>query len=286
LIQVETFVKPTPDTLSKVSAWLTTHNLTSTTLSPAGEWIMIKVPISQANTLFAADYQTYTHTATGTQGFRTLSYSLPASLKGSIDAIHPATSFDFGTLKAPKFQVHQTKKRDVIEKRQSCSSEMTPACLQSLYGIPTARASQNSNRIGVSGFIEQWAQQADLNVSSSFLSYIYLDLDDSLLLLKTFLQIFRPDLSGSTFSTVSVDGGINPQASGDAGIEADLDIQYTVGIASGVPTTFFTVGENNPDGIAGFIDIVNSMESQSVIPHVWTTSYGFNEQDLDAQITS
>jgi tripeptidyl-peptidase-1 len=176
--QVEKFVKPAPDTLSKVSSWLTSHNLTSTTLSPAGEWIKITVPISQANTLFAADYQTYTHNSTGTKGFRTLSYSLPASLKGSIQAIHPATSFDFGAPEGPKFQVHETKKRDVMEKRETCSpqmvqncrSEMSPACLQCLYEIPTAKATQSSNAIAVSGFNNQWAQQADLTVSLSFLS--------------------------------------------------------------------------------------------------------------------
>jgi tripeptidyl-peptidase-1 len=100
------------------------------------------------------------------------------------------------------------------------------------------------------------------------------------------LQQFRKDLPDTnTFSVVSVDGGTNPQGAGDAGIEANLDTQYTVGIASGVPTTFFTVGENNPDGIDGFIDIVTAMEKQSVVPNVWTTSYGFNEQDLDATIT-
>jgi len=262
--QVEAFVKPSDDTMIKVNAWLKANNLQSTSLSPAGEWISISVPVSKANSLFAADYQTFTHTQTGTQGLRTLSYSLPASLKGNIQAIHPATSFDFGTLKAPKFQFHGTTK----EKRQSssCSTEMTPACLQSLYGIPTKAATQKTNTIGVSGFIDQWAQQSDLVV---------------------FLQQFRKDLPDTnTFTTVSVDGGVNPQGQDEAGIEADLDTQYTVGIASGVPVTFFTVGESNPDGIDGFIDIVNSMESQKNIPNVWTTSYGFNEEDLDAEITS
>jgi tripeptidyl-peptidase-1 len=99
------------------------------------------------------------------------------------------------------------------------------------------------------------------------------------------LRRYRTDLPDTnSFSVVSVDGGQNPQGPDQAGSEANLDIQYTVGIASGVPTTFFTVGSKTHDGISGIIDIVNSMQGQSVVPNVWTTSYGFNEPDLDPNI--
>jgi len=46
----------------------------------------------------------------------------------------------------------------------SCNQVVTPACLQALYGLPTALATQSSNRIAVAGFLNQWAQQADLSV--------------------------------------------------------------------------------------------------------------------------
>jgi tripeptidyl-peptidase-1 len=111
----------------------------------------------------------------------------------------------------------------------------------------------------------------------------------SLLLSQAFLQLYRSDLVGSNFSTVSVDGGINPQGPGNAGPQADFDIGYTVGIASGVPTTFFTVGQNNPDGVGGLIDIVNSMmmgQTVTVVPNVWTHSYGLDEDDLDSTMTA
>ncbi len=47
----------------------------------------------------------------------------------------------------------------------SCATTITPACLQALYGIPTALATQKANTLGVSGFIDQFANQADLRVS-------------------------------------------------------------------------------------------------------------------------
>lgn len=42
---------------------------------------------------------------------------------------------------------------------------ITPACIYDLYNIPAdIRATQKSNSLGVSGFIEQFANQGDLQV--------------------------------------------------------------------------------------------------------------------------
>lgn len=40
--------------------------------------------------------------------------------------------------------------------------------VQALYGIPTTKASDSSNKLGVSGFIGQFAQTADLQVKYLF----------------------------------------------------------------------------------------------------------------------
>ena len=65
----------------------------------------------------------------------------------------------------------------------------------------------------------------------------------------------------------------------------NLDIQYTVGLASGVPTTFISVGENFHDGdLGGFLDIINSLLSESNPPQVLTTSYGDNESDISRSL--
>ncbi|EMD37174.1 hypothetical protein CERSUDRAFT_137710, partial [Gelatoporia subvermispora B] len=148
----------------------------------------------------------------------------------------------------------------------SCSSEVTPSCLQELYGIPFTPATQSLNSIGVSGFQEQFANEADL---------------------KTFLGNFRPDVpSTTTFLLDTVDGGTNTQTRSDAEIEANLDIQYTVGVATNVPNTFISVGEVNEDGIDGFLDEINFLLSLANPPQVLSTSYGFNEADVSSQIAT
>lgn len=147
----------------------------------------------------------------------------------------------------------------------SCADTITPTCLQDLYGIPATPATQSSNGLGVSGFIEQFANQADL---------------------ENFLQNFRPDMpAGTTFALQELDGGENTQTPADAGIEANLDTQYTVGVATGVKTTFISVGEDFQDGnLEGFLDIINFLLGESNPPQVLTTSYGQNENTISRSL--
>lgn len=91
--------------------------------------------------------------------------------------------------------------------------------------------------------------------------------------------------AATTFTLQTLDGGSNPQGANEAGIEANLDIQYTIGVASGVPTTFISVGENTRDGaLGGFLDIINFLLGESSPPHVLTTSYGQNENTISSSL--
>lgn len=99
---------------------------------------------------------------------------------------------------------------------------MTPTCYQQFYGIPTQPATQKLNFLAVAGFFNQFAQMADLEV---------------------FLQNERPDIPATTtFTFQSIDGGTNPQGPNLGGTIADLNIQYTVGLATAVPVIFISVG--------------------------------------------
>ncbi|THH32184.1 hypothetical protein EUX98_g1978 [Antrodiella citrinella] len=119
----------------------------------------------------------------------------------------------------------------------------------------------------ISGFIEQYANQADL---------------------KTFLSDLRKDISSSTtFTLQTLDGGSNPQSSSQASDEANLDIQYTIGLATGVPTTFISVGNDFQDGnLEGFVDIINFFARRVQPPNVLTTSYGQNENTISSSLAN
>ncbi|KZP15649.1 family S53 protease-like protein [Athelia psychrophila] len=262
---VESYVKPAQASVDAVNAFLKSNGISATTLSPAGDWIGFSLPVSQANDMFAADFTVYNNMQTGVKAIRTLSYSIPSSLQGHLDLVHPTTNLGSPLLplKVTKANHNGTATGAGGSKRAAdvdCST-ITPACLQGTYGLPTAAATQSSNAIGVAGFLGQNAEQADLT---------------------SFLGALRPDLSsGTTFALKTLDGGSNPQGPNYAGVEANLDIQYTVGVAQGVPVAFIAAGSDNSDGFDGFLDMANYVLTLDPVPNVLTTSYAFNEPGLD-----
>ncbi|CAK5270753.1 unnamed protein product [Mycena citricolor] len=272
--EVNAFSIPSAETTAAVSEWLSSHGIESTRVSASGDWISINVPVSKANELLGANYHVFTHTASGTQSIRTLEYSIPAALKDHIRVVTPTTSFSgprplppvmaVGNKATPASQVQPVANAVPA----SCKNTMTPTCLQAMYGIPKTPATSKTGSIGVAGMYDQYANKADL---------------------AQFLKAQRPDMSSSTsFALTSVDGGVNSQSSSQAGLEANLDIQYTVGLATGVPVTFVSVGNNNQDGAdGGYLDIITALIGESAPPQVLTTSYGFDtEASLSKSLTT
>ncbi|KAJ6519106.1 family S53 protease [Mycena sanguinolenta] len=261
--EVNAFLAPSDDALTAVQNWLSSNNVTAVS-GGAGDWLMATVPISKANDLLGANYEIFQHVS-GKSYARTLSVTLPAQVAAHIDDVHPSTTFNSPLSSKSVLSLPQARKGgkggNAGSKAASCANTVTPTCLQTLYGIPTTPATQTSNNIAVSGFIEQFAQQADLT---------------------QFLTSFRTDVSSSTtFALQTLDGGKNTQSAAAAGTEANLDIQYTVGVATNVPVTFVSVGERSQDGdLGGFLDIVNFLTAETNVPPVMTTSYGEDESDI------
>lgn len=100
---------------------------------------------------------------------------------------------------------------------------------------------------------------------------------------------------------MSVDNGENPQGAGDGGVEANLDIQYTLGtiyhrlnlavslmrafagIATGVPIQFLSAGVHNTtfeDFVQDALDTITFLEGAEDPPTVVSISYGSREDDF------
>ncbi|KAI0311625.1 family S53 protease [Amylostereum chailletii] len=269
--EVNAYVAPEKNTLDEVNAYLAAQGITASPYTPAGDVLTIQVTVEQANTLFNSQYDTFKHEADGSTTVRTLEYSIPQSLKGHLEFVHPTVMFPQKLQRNPTVTVPLPKNiagnlTSDATVPASCATTVTPACLQAMYGIPTTAATQSLNTIAVSGFIDQYANSADL---------------------ATFLTKLRPDIpKNTTFTLETLDGGSNPQDSSDAGTEANLDTQYTVGIATGVPVAFVSVGDDQHDDIFGFLDIVNHFLKEDNPPNVFTTSYGANEAAISKSVAS
>ncbi|KAI9068395.1 subtilisin-like protein [Trametes sanguinea] len=290
--QVEAFATPKPESVQAVKTWLAKNNVTASTISPAGDWLSVQVPVAKANAMLATQFGEYAHEKMNVSMIRTLSYSVPETVKGHLAAIHPTTSFiEPRVLPAAIEMFHfpragnQAKKAKAAQSSarastssgprnpqptvaaavdDSCKTQITPQCLQAIYHVPAAPASGHSN-LFVATFAQESATPSDL---------------------KAFLGQFRQDLANHTskVSLQSLDGGTNNNTSGTT--EASLDLQYTTGLATDVPITVVTVGSDNHDGIAGFLDVVNNLLAQEQLPQVLTTSFGFTEKDIPAAIGS
>ncbi|KAJ7156531.1 family S53 protease [Mycena crocata] len=268
--EVNRFVAPPKDTLSQVNSWLTSNNLTSSPLTPAGDWILVNMTVSQANQLLIADFSTFQNQKTNQTVVRTLSYSVPDTLKTSINWIYPTVTFPFARgIGAPPSYVNKTS--DAVSARAAatsispdCQVDWTPACIQQLYGIPSTKAKDAANVLGISGFGNDFANKRDL---------------------KVFLETYRPDIDpNTTFDLISIDGGINNQLPFGAGLEADPDMQYAVGLATGVPVTFISTGTIVNDALTEFLDQAHYLISLERPPQTILNNFGGLESQVSPQI--
>ncbi|KAK7043520.1 family S53 protease-like protein, partial [Favolaschia claudopus] len=265
--QVKEFVQPSPKTVAAFNAFASANGLEHTTISPNGDWVSITLPVSQANDLFGTNFQVFSHPSLKENIMRTLSVSLPSELVGHVDVIHPTTEFTEPNPRFAPFTSFSLDRR--ATPAASCNSSVatgvvTPACLQALYGIPTTPAADSSNTLLVTGYVGEFAQAADLS---------------------TFLALLRPDIpSTTTFNLLTADGGTNPQSPNQAGDEANLDVQYTTGVATEVPITFLSVGNNN--FATALLDTTTFLDGVANPPSVMTTSYGSTESSFGSTMAT
>ncbi|KAJ7123086.1 peptidase S8/S53 domain-containing protein [Mycena epipterygia] len=66
--QVKAFAQPSQETLSAFNAFASANGLKPTGISPNGDWVSITLPVSQANTLFAAQFEVTTFTVVSVDG--------------------------------------------------------------------------------------------------------------------------------------------------------------------------------------------------------------------------
>ncbi|KAJ7156355.1 family S53 protease [Mycena filopes] len=251
--EVATFIAPSSETLAAVNSWLGSNELTASPITSAGDWILVNMTVSQANTLLDADFSTFQNDATNTTLIRTLSYSVPAALKSSIGWIHPTIAFPeaksarpASTVKRPTTAATARPPAGSVSAACRLNTSWTPTCIQELYGIPTTPAKAASHVFGISGFDNDFANLRDL---------------------KTYLETYRPDMNpNTTFGLITLDGGLNNQLPGGAGLTGNADTQIGVGLTNGVPVTFISTGTLPDDLLVEMLDQANFLVSMEHPP--------------------
>ncbi|KAJ7713056.1 family S53 protease-like protein [Mycena metata] len=271
--EVKSYVQPSPVTTETFNSFASANGFQPKIVSPSGDWLSITLSVSQANKLFAANFEHFTHPNMTAPFTRTLSLSLPEELVGHVDVVHPTTAFDTPRPRLGVSGAARSRHSRRAIPPDSCldpTDSITPSCLQTLYGIPVTPATQPSNTFLVTGYAESWPQTAALEL---------------------FLQTYRPDIpSNITFTLESLDGGVDTQGQFFFFnvLEANLDTQYTIGLATGVPVTFLSVGNDTTETefFTSLLDTTILLASAPNPPSTMTTSYGDNEINFGSTLAT
>ncbi|CAG8232487.1 unnamed protein product [Penicillium salamii] len=277
--EVKKQLRPSPAIMKQILAWLRTEHVPANSIVPDGDWVLFTVPISQAEQMLKTQFHYYHNEAQKSTAIRTLEYSVPSGLRPHIQLIQPTTRF--GTFDPHKSTIIKPDQAPVSSEQldAGCGTYITPACLKNLYGIGNETTTPDPrNRLGISGYLEQYARHGDLDV---------------------FLARYAPDQVNENFTVVSINGGKNDQNSGLDSVEASLDIQYSIAMTDQVLTTFYTTGGRGPlvpeigtPANLSEADITNEPYLEQLhyllslsdedLPAVLSNSYGENEQSLPA----
>ncbi|KAJ7856132.1 subtilisin-like protein [Mycena olivaceomarginata] len=255
--EVKSFVAPSTDAVNAFNAFTSANGLKSSVTSPYGEWVSVSLPVSKANQLFGAKFTNFTHTDLPAPIIRTLSVSLPSELANFVQVVHPTTAFT-----TPKARLGQSIRIDIPNRRRDATAPAECDTSNPNNSIPP----HQTNALLVSGYEDEWAEIDDL---------------------QAFMKQFRPDLpsgANQTFLRLAIDGGTNPQFPNSAGTEAQLDIEYTAGVATNVPLQFLTVG--GFDFPTALLDTTTFIAGSPQPPTVMTTSYGDLESNFGPSLAT
>lgn len=273
-LELRDMIAPTKKASEMVSAWLEEHGL-SHKATIENDWIIIDGTIADAEELLQTKYQLFENEDDGKVIARTLVYSLPDALHTHIDMVAP--TIKFSTTKTMKSTILESNLApsagwsspddvhdglDVV----ACNTSITPDCLKALYKFKHFRASRrNGNQFILAGFLEEYAQYADLAV---------------------FLQKYAPNEVGANFSTILINNGSNLQenVAGRQNVgEANLDIQYGLSLSYPTPTIYTSTGGRPPENSATevdnepYLEFLTYLLKLDKIPQTISISYGDSE---------
>ncbi|KAF7335498.1 Family S53 protease-like protein [Mycena venus] len=277
--EVKSFVQPSNETVAVFNSFAAANGLKPSVISPNGDWVSLTLPVSQANELFGAQFEKFTHPSLAAPITRALSISLPSELVHHVDAVHPPTSFAIHSPGLPQVTFPSRNLAKRAEPVSSCNSSrpdsiVTPTCLQKIYGIPSTPATQKDNKILVTGYTGTSPNRTDLT---------------------TFLKQFRPDIfPNTTFDIITLGNVTNPDPEDIIALSARFPSLKPhlaaklelIGLATGVPVEFLSVGLEGDsfDFATAFLDTNTFLDGLDNPPSVVTTSYVPQENQFESSI--
>jgi tripeptidyl-peptidase-1 len=184
--ELRELIKPRAESTKAVLSWLEESGISSEDIKNDGEWITFHAPVEKAEFMLGTTFKTYQNQVRrDVKRIRSLSYSVPKSVRDHIDLIEPTTRFGQIRTEHSNVLTQEAAPFSVAAINATCNTTITPACLKDLYNFADYKIDPKGTvKLGVSGFLERLARYADL---------------------KQFTSIFAPD-AGSNFTSTSING--------------------------------------------------------------------------------
>ncbi|KAJ1333175.1 tripeptidyl-peptidase I [Microdochium nivale] len=235
--------------------------------------IHVEMTARKARSALGASFSYYTTGPAGALHARTEEYSLPSHVGRHVDYVYPTVHF-FGarsTTQAPP---------KTLEARQrlptppyDCSKYNCPRNISARYGIDHMPASKSASTLAIAGFLEEYPSHEDW---------------------LSFMTQFVGTTTQEPYSTVTLNGGLDPDTTAVSGSEAMLDIEYTTPFTGPLAVTYYSVGGRPPtrsqpgDVVVPtnesfnepFLEFFDHILAQEAVPQVITISYTDDEQSV------
>ncbi|KAI4677832.1 Tripeptidyl-peptidase sed2 [Alternaria sp. BMP 2799] len=271
--EMKRMLMPSEETVSSVSSWLKSAGIEK--FETDADWVTFRTTVGVANELLGTKFSWFvSEESTPRKVLRTLEYSVPDEIADHINLVQPTTRF--AAIRAN----HETEREIFgIQLASSpnitvnCDASITPQCLKQLYKIDYTPDPKSGSKAAFASYLEEYARYSDLAL---------------------FEKNILPEAVGQNFSVVQFNGGLNDQNSSDDSGEANLDLQYMLGLAQPLPVTEYSTGGRGPwvadldqpdeadsanEPYLEFLQSVLKLK-QKDLPQVISTSYGENEQSV------
>jgi tripeptidyl-peptidase-1 len=233
LDEIRALVAPSSSSVKRVVSFFQQRGFGSFELLPSGDFLRMRGRVSAVNAALATD-MTQWHSATQERSvWRALTpYSLPAELAALVDYVSGVHHFP------------RVKARFFSPKSQFA---IGPNDLRTRYNVTDYASGSVNNTQAVAEFQGQYYSPQDL------------------------VQFFQQYVPANS-SDANVAGVIGPNIGSSPGVEAELDIQYIMGVNPGAPTYFYS--QASFDFWSDLTSWIGVLNSDPKPPLVHSISYG------------
>jgi len=256
MAELSSLLSPSYEHLAVVDKWLSEHKVTKGSTTAPKDLVELKITVAQAEAMFGAEVQRYTHSSGISTLRSTTGYSLPAHVAPAVSVVGDLTQFP-PAQQLPIVTTAKTHGRELLgggggggkwandcTGASSCKGKVTPGVLRTRYKLPaTPKSVSANNTMAVAEFQGQYYDDSDL---SKFSDGCKLD----------------PPVK------VARNVGKNEER---AGVESLLDIEYISAVASPIPLTVYYSAQYS------LLDWIKTVGSTQNPGWVHSVSYGNDE---------